>query len=157
MIRCDLSVKPIRYKCIPCESLSRANEKTPKDAGYRTYTFHALDEKVLARTDAMVANEFPFILTRKSSMAKTKLTRLAEDLLNGEGFSPTSKFIHQAYSNTYMKLYRSYVSLVNLRLTNINDEFGESSVVPLFRDIGDTKGFNSCWPSPHYLSDVWSK
>lgn len=110
--------------------------------------------------DAHVANEFPFVLTKKSGLAKSIVSRMADDLLHGKGFSATSKFLKQAYMNTYMKLLRGYVSLVNRRNANVQGMMGGQEgerEMPVFGDFGDRHGFNGTYPSDNYLRSIWHK
>ena len=63
-------------------------------------TFNAWDAEVLARMDDFESNEFPFFLTKKAAICRTLVNRLADDLLEGKGFSATSKFLKKAYATT---------------------------------------------------------
>lgn len=110
--------------------------------------------------DDFVSKEFPFVLTKKAAISMTVVNRLADDLLEGKGFSATSNSLERAYSATYFKLFRSYVSLVNRRVSQLKGLWGQDvDVGPIarFGAIGDPLGFNSSHPSAHYLRDIWHK
>ncbi|CAM9744377.1 unnamed protein product, partial [Hapterophycus canaliculatus] len=132
------------------------------DKKRRKASFNAWDQGVIARLDSYVTNAFPFVLSRKSGVVKTLVARLADDLINGKGFSATSKFTREAYMNSYMTKYHSYVSLVNRCRSSIGaqlrDAAGEgASAIPAFGGFADRQGFNGAWPSDAYLRDVWHK
>lgn len=87
------------------------------------------------------------MLSRKSGVAKTLVARLADDLLNGKGFSATSNFTREAYTNTYMTKYHSYVSLVNrcrkhIEASVFGDATGGEALIATFGDFADGEGFN---------------
>ena len=125
-----------------------------------TVTFNAWDAGVLARMDDFVSMEFPFVLTKKAAISKNLVHRLSDDLLEGKGFAATSKSLDKAYSATYVKHFRSYVSLVDCRQAQLKGIYGQDTDVgdiPMFGPVGDPSGFNSNYPSAHYLRDIWHK
>ncbi|CAN0432681.1 unnamed protein product, partial [Ectocarpus sp. 12 AP-2014] len=90
-----------RYTCSKCSNWNKSNGWKKGDKKRRKASFNAWDEGVLARLDDHVSNELPFVLSRKSGVAKSLVARLADDLLNGKGFSATSNFTREAYMNSY--------------------------------------------------------
>ena len=149
-----LRARDNRYTCKRCHEANKSKSKDDRT----TSSFNAWDAGVLAKMDDFVSKEFPFVLTKRSAICKTLVNRLADDLLEGKGFSATSNYLQQAYSATYLKLFRSYVSLANRRMNNLEGIFGKSTEkAALFGGIGDPSGFNSSHPSPHYLRDIWNK
>ncbi|CAN0533067.1 unnamed protein product, partial [Laminaria digitata] len=125
-----------------------------------TVSFNPWDADVLARMDDFVSMEFPFVLTKKAAICKNLVQRLSDDLLEGKGFAATSKSLEKAYSATYVKHLRSYVSLVNRRKAQLKGVYGKDvdvGKIPMFGRVGDPEGFNSNYPSAHYLRDVWHK
>ncbi|CAN0349168.1 unnamed protein product [Ectocarpus sp. 12 AP-2014] len=151
-----------RYTCNDCSKYNKKNAKGKGDKQRRKASFNAGDPGVLARLDSYVSNAFPFVLTHKSGVAKTVVARLGDDLLNGKGFSATSKFMREAYMNSYMMQYHSYVSLVNRCRRSIGGHFRAAAEegapdIPTFGGFGDKEGFNGAWPSDQYLRAVWHK
>lgn len=146
-----------RYTCKKCEKYNKEHHLGMNDKRRRKASFNAWDQGVLARLDSYVTNAFPFVLSRKSGVAKTVVARLADDLLNGKGFSATSKFIREAYTNTYMTKYDSYVSLVNRCRKSFESRYGDGdgAKIATFGDFADGEGFNGAWPSDAYLRAVW--
>lgn len=148
-----------RYTCSKCSSWNKDRGFQKGDKKRRKASFNAWDHGVLARLDSYVANAFPFVLSRKSGVAKTVVARLADDLLNGKGFSATSKFISEAYMNTYMAQHQSYVSLVNRCRRSVSEQLrvaaGEVAGIPPFGGFCDREGFNGATPSDAYLRAVW--
>lgn len=149
-----------RYTCIHCSNWNKSNGYKKGDKERRKVSFNAWDPGVIARLDSYVANEFPFVLSRKSGVAKSVVARLADDLLNGKGFSATSNFTREAYMNSYMTKHHSYVSLVNRCRASISEQLRaaageEAADIPTFGGFDDREGFNGAWPSGAYLRDVW--
>lgn len=145
-----------RYCCKRCAAANKTKEEDERT----TSTFNAWDANVLSRMDDFVSKEFPFVLTKKAAICKILVNRLADDLLEGKGFSATSKSLEKAYSTTYLKLFRSFVSLANRRVSQIKGVLGQNADVgqiPKFGSMGDPSGFNSSPPSAHYLRDIWHK
>ena len=145
-----------RYYCKRCAAANPTGKKEERTST----TFNAWDADVLARMDDFVSKEFPFVLTKKAAICRTLVNRLADDLLEGKGFLATSKSLQKAYSATYFKLHRSYVSLVNHRVSQLKGLLGQDvdvGQIPKFGHIGDPLGFNSSHPSAHYLRDIWHK
>ena len=100
------------------------------------------------------------VLTKKAATSKNLVHRLSDDLLEGKGFAATSKSLEKAYSATYVKHFRSYVSLVDCRQAQLKGIYGQDTDVgdiPMFGPVGDPSGFNSNYPSAHYLRDIWHK
>ena len=83
-----------------CKRYATGNQTREKE-GRTCTTFNAWDADVLTRMDDFVSKEFPFILTKKAATCRTLVNRLADDLLEGKGFSVTSKSFEKAYSATY--------------------------------------------------------
>lgn len=151
-----------RYACSPCSGYNKTHGFKKGHKQRRKASFNAWDQGVIARLDSYVTNAFPFMLTRKSGVAKTLVARLADDLINGKGFSATSNFFREAYMNSYMTQYSSYVSLVNHYRSSIGAQLriaaGEGAPeIPAFGGFHDRQGFNGAWPSDAYLRAVWHK
>ncbi|CAN0058233.1 unnamed protein product, partial [Ectocarpus fasciculatus] len=149
-----------RYTCNRCSNSNKSNGYNKGHKKRLKASFNAWDKGVLARLDSYVSNEFPFVLSRKSGVAKSVVARLADDLLNGKGFSATSKFMREAYMNSYMTKYQSYVSLVNHCRGSISEQLRAGGAeggtrIPTFGDFSDRQGFNGAWPSDTYLRAVW--
>lgn len=145
-----------RYYCKRCPDANQTKEKEERT----TVTFNVWDDGILARMDDFVSLEFPFILTKKAALCKNLVHRLSDDLLLRKGFAATSKSAEKAYAATYMKQFRQYVSLVNRRKAQLKRIYGKDADVgeiPKFRLVGDPSGFNSSYPSAHYLRDIWDK
>ena len=95
--------------------------------------------------DDFVSMEFPFVLTKKAAISKNLVHRLSDDLLEGKGFAATSKSLDKAYSATYVKHFRSYVSLVDCRQAQLKGILGQDTDVgdiPMLEPVGDPSGFN---------------
>lgn len=145
-----------RYYCKRCTDANQTKDKEERT----TVTFSPWDADVLARMDDFVFLEFPFVLTKKAAICKSLVHRLSDDLLEGKGFAATSKSLEKAYSATYLKNYRSYVSLMNSRKAQLKGLFGKDpdvGQISMFGCIEDPAGFNSNHPSAHYLRDIWNK
>lgn len=100
------------------------------------------------------------MLSRTSGVAKPVVARLADDLLKGKVFLAASKFTREAYMNSYMAKYHSYVSLANRYLRSIGEQLraaaGEgTSNIPTFGSFDDRQGFDGAWPSDAYLRALW--
>ncbi|CAN0495037.1 unnamed protein product, partial [Laminaria digitata] len=142
-----------RYYCKRCTDANQTKEKEERT----TITFNSWDAGVLDRMDDFVSLEFPFVLTKKAAIRKNLVHRLSDDLREGKGFAATSKTPEKAYSATYVKHFRSYVSLVNRRKAQLKGVYGKDADVGKianFGRIGDPLGFNSNYPSAHYLRDI---
>ncbi|CAN0486499.1 unnamed protein product, partial [Laminaria digitata] len=145
-----------RYYCKRCTDANQTKGKEERT----TVSFNPWDADVLARMDDFVSMEFPFVLTKKAAICKNLVQRLSDDLLEGKGFAATSKSLEKAYSATYVKHLRLYVSLVDRRKAQLKGVYGKDADVgkiPMFGRVGDPEGFNSNYPSVHYLRNVWHK
>ncbi|CBJ33586.1 conserved unknown protein [Ectocarpus siliculosus] len=70
--------------------------------------------------------------------------------------------MREAYMNSYMMQYHSYVSLVNRCRRSIGGHVRAAAEegapdIPTFGGFGDKEGFNGAWPSDQYLRAVWHK
>ncbi|CAM9377727.1 unnamed protein product [Ectocarpus sp. 6 AP-2014] len=70
--------------------------------------------------------------------------------------------MREAYMNSYMMQYHSYVSLVNRCRRSIGGHLRAAAEegapdIPTFGGFGDKEGFNGAWPSDQYLRAVWHK
>ena len=86
-----------RYYCKRCAA---ANQTRGKEERTST-TFNAWDADVLARMDGFVSKAFPIVSTKKAAICRTLVNRLEDYLLEGKGFSSTSKSLEKAYSAAY--------------------------------------------------------
>ena len=151
-----LRARDNKYYCKRCTDANQMRDEEERT----TVTFNARDAGVLARIDDFVSMEFPFVPTKKAAMSKNLVHSLSDDLLEGKGFAAISKSLEKAFSATYVKHFRSYVSLVNRRnaqLKGIYGQDGDVGEIPMFGPVGDPSGFNSNYPSAHYLRDIWHK
>lgn len=106
-----------------------------------------------------VSMEFLFVLTKKGAICKSLVHRLSDDLSEGKGFAATLKSLEKAYSATYMKRFRQYVSLVNRLKAQLQGIYGKDAhmgEIRMFGLIGEPSGFNSNYRSAHYLRDIWN-
>ena len=100
-----------RYYCKRCTEAIQTKEKEERTA----VTFNAWDAAGLAKMDDFVSMELPSVLTKKAAICNSLVYRMLDYLWEGNDFAATSKSLEKAYSATYMKRLRRYVSLGNRR------------------------------------------